>query len=369
MKISVLQENLLKGVSKTNKLILSRTHLGILQNLLLVAKEGLFTIESSNLEYSLLTPVSAKVEKEGRICIPAKILLDLVSTLAPGPVSLEVKEGVMMVKSQRSTAQIPIVPAEDFPIQNYNIEGETIEFKENILKCAVDSVLFSAATDEGRPVLTGIKIEMGEGKIRLIATDGYRLSLYEIVQKSAETNREMIIPARAMAEISRIKENEKEEGIIKAGIIDEGKVVFWIGEDAIATRIIDGEYPNYQKIIPQTQKLKATISKEPFLAAVKAAAIFARDNANIVKTVLKKEAISVSANSPQVGGNTVEIDGEIEGEDGEIAFNSRFLIDAINSFSGKEIVFEMTGSLNPGVFKDSQNPATLQIIMPVRIQS
>jgi DNA polymerase-3 subunit beta len=228
--------------------------------------------------------------------------------------------------------------------------------------------LFSAASDEGRPILTGIKIKEDGEETLLAATDGYRLSTKKIVLPLKKFV-DAVIPARTLSEVLKIANEEKEEKTVYVGKTPDGQVGFMVGDTTIFTRLLDGEYPNFDRIIPKTFTTRVLIDKEPFARAVRSAAIFAKDNANIVRVVLDKQKIVVSANAPQVGENKVELDAKIDGDGGEIAFNSRFLVEFLANLAESEFVFEMTGALNPGVFKLVKDESFLHIIMPVRVTS
>jgi DNA polymerase-3 subunit beta len=200
------------------------------------------------------------------------------------------------------------------------------------------------------------------------ATDGYRLS----VKREAivvEGLSGAVVPAKALHEIVKIAAEEKDEKSIHIGGAGGNQAGFVIGDTTLLTRLLDGEYPSFDRIIPKSFTTRALIDKELFFRAVRSAAIFARDNANIIRLTLDKQKIVVSANAPQVGENKIELEAKIDGDGGEIAFNSRFLLDFLTNFPDDEVLFEMTGALNPGVFRPVKDESFLHIIMPVRVQS
>ncbi len=217
-------------------------------------------------------------------------------------------------------------------------------------------------------MLTGIKVIEEGDKTLFVATDGYRLSLHKVDLTISKLSG-AIIPAKALLEMVKLCSEEKEEKEIKVGLAGEHQAGFVVGDTTLLTRLIDGEYPNFERIIPKAFTTRALIEKEPFLQAVRSAAIFARDNANIIRMKLDKQKIVVSANAAQIGKNAVELGAKIDGDGGEIAFNSRFLLDFLTNFSEEEFLFEMTGSLNSGVFRPVKDDASLHIIMPVRVTS
>ncbi len=366
MNIKLLQENLLRSLTKVSRTVPTHPQLPILQNVKLVAKKDGLEITATNMETTETVWVGGKVEKEGEACVAARTLFEFVASLPAETAQIILKEESLFLSCGGFQATLPTVSSSEFPPTPLLDEKAAGSIDKEVLEKALASVLFSAATDEGRPLLTGVKIIADGEHTQLVATDGYRLS----VKKVAITIQNLsgvIVPARALSEVVKLGTEEKEEKTIHVGIAGEKQAGFIVGETTLLTRLLDGEYPNFERIIPKTFTTRALIEKEPFLRAVRSAAIFARDNANIVRLNLDKQKITVSANAPQVGENKVELEAKIDGDGGEIAFNSRFLIDFLTNFPEEEFLFEMTGALNSGVFKPVKDDAYLHIIMPVRV--
>lgn len=368
MIVSLLQENLLKALTRTGRILTSKAKLPILQNVLLVAKQGELMVTATNLETTESVVVGAKTEKEGALCVPSRLLTELVVTLPAETVHLSEKDGVLHVVCAGSTATIPGMNAAEFPPTPETGKEKGSELDKEEIVNALTLILFAAATDEGRPLLTGIKLRSEEDGLLLAATDGYRLSVKKI-GLSLKDDVDMVVPARALGEVVKVAEEEKEEKHILFSESKDGQLIFSIGATRIVTRVIDGEYPSFEKIMPKTHSTRVHIDKEPLLRAVKSASIFARDNANIVRFVIQNQKIIVSAATAQVGENTVEIDAEVDGEGGEIAFNSRFLLDFLSNIHENELLFEMTGSLNPGLFRPVKDGSFSHVIMPIRVTS
>lgn len=368
MKLSILQENLHRGVSRASRIISTKPQIPILANILLVAKEGGLQIISSSLETTERTTVSAKVDKEGGICVPARVFTELVDSLPQDTVLLEEKEKSLFVSCGGVRATIAGINQGEFPSIIETAGKESTVVEKGVLVRALSLVLFAAATDEGRPLLTGVKLTQKKEKTVLAATDGYRLSVYSLLLGFADKT-DAVIPARALSELVRVCQEEKEIKEIEFFPVIDGQICIKVGETEIVTRQVDGQYPNYEKIIPPGHTTSTTTDAQGFLRAVKSASIFARDSANIVRLHINKTTLSVSANAPQVGEGSVEIDVKVEGEGGgDIAFNCRFLADLLAVFPGDEVVLETSGSLGPGVFRSPTDPAFLHIIMPVRVQ-
>lgn len=368
MNIQVLQENLLKSLTRITRVVPARPQLPILQNLKLVAsKEGL-EITATNMETTETIWVGSKVEKDGEICVSARVLTELVASLPPETVHMVLSDEQLHISCGKFTAELPTVGAAEFPPKPALLSKDSAKIDKEKLCSALSSVLFAAATDEGRPVLTGVRV-MEEGEQTLfVATDGYRLSLRRVALPVKSLSG-AIIPAKALMEVVKLSNEDKEDKEILVGLAGEHQAGFIVGDTTLFTRLIDGEYPSFERIIPKTFTTRALVEKEPFLQAVRSAAIFARDNANIVRLSLDKQRVVVSANAAQTGKNAVELSAKIDGDGGDIAFNSRFLLDFLTSFPDEEFLFEMTGSLNSGVFRPSKDDSSLHIIMPVRVSS
>lgn len=367
MIINVLQENLLKALTKASRIVPIKSQLPIIQNVLISTDEGRLKIVATNLEITEIIFVGAKVEKDGGICVSSRLLLEFISTLPQSTVRLETKEGALMIQSAGFRATIPGVAIEEFPPVTKTATKKGISIDKDEILEATTRVVFAAATDEGRPILTGVRIQKKEEETVFAATDGYRLSVKRVALKTKEPI-DFLIPARALGEVIKACQEDKTMKTIDIVMAGDGQAIFIVGDTEIRTRLIDGEYPNFEKIIPTKHNTRVLLDKTSFEKAVKAAAIFARDNANIIRLHIENQKVSVSANTPQVGEDQIDIDAKVDGEGGDMAFNSRFLLEFLSNFPEEELLFEMTGSLNPGVFKPVKDDSYLHIIMPVRVQ-
>lgn len=368
MNIKILQENFARALTKTLRSIPTRPQIPILQNIKIIAAKDGIELIGTNTEISERVWTGGKVEKEGEACVAARTLFEFVSSLPPDTLQIVTKDESLFVSAGGFQASIPTVPSGEFPLLPAFDEKNAGSVEKDGMERALSSVLFSAAADEGRPLLTGVKVIVEDGMTTFVATDGYRLSLKRVAL-SAQNLSGVVVPARALSEVMKLSGEEKEEKIIRVGAAGEKQIGFVVGDTTLYTRLLDGEYPNFERIIPKTFTTRALIERELFLRAVRSAAIFARENANIIKLELDKQKITVSANAPQVGEDKVELGAKIDGDGGEIAFNSRFLIDFLTNLPDEEFVFEMTGALNSGVFKPVKDDTYLHIIMPVRVTS
>lgn len=367
MLIHVLQENLLRALLRTSRVVPNKPQIPVLQNILICTDEGKLRITATNMETTESVWVGAKIEKEGGLCVSSRLLSDFVSSLPQGTVQISQKGGALFLQSDKFKATIPGVSKEEFPPTFSFSKDKGTSIQREDLMNAVSQVSFAAATDEGRPLLTGVKITKSDGRLVFAATDGYRLSVKrtDLVIKE---DFDVLIPARALGEVTKASAEEKTTKEVYISKPAEAQLSFVVGDTEIRTRLIDGEYPNFEKIIPTKHNTRALFDKETLLRAVKSAAVFARDSANIIRLHIENQTVTVSANTPQVGEDEVDVEAKVDGEGGDMAFNSRFLLEFLSNFPEEELLFEMTGSLNPGVFKPVKDESYLHIIMPVRVQ-
>lgn len=377
MKIIVLQENLARNLNLVGRVISSKSQLPILQNILISAQKGRIKLCATNLESSLSVWTGGKIEKEGEITVSAKLLTELVASLLPGKVTLYSQEdSLLKAESVGFKSSLNCLSAADFP-PLASISGKAqINWPANLFVLVCSSVVFSASIDEARPVLNGVLIKNKANKeVELVATDGYRLSIKTVsLGKQNLQEQVILIPARALLEAGRITQEAREnQGETKKEVglsifPDTSQAVFSWEDVELSTRLLDGQFPDYEKIIPQGFSTRIIFDKEELQRAVKIASVFARNTANIIKFKVQGSRLKVSANAPQVGEGECEISVEQEGEDNEIAFNYRYVLDFLNSTPSPKVEMQMTTPLNPAVFRPEKDNSYLHVIMPVRVQ-
>ncbi|HUW24573.1 MAG TPA: DNA polymerase III subunit beta [Patescibacteria group bacterium] len=370
MKIQILQENLNRGLNIASRSISSKAQLPILANLLLKTDKNRLQISATNLEMGIALWLGTKVEKEGEITVPAKILTEIAASLPPGKIDLTAEGNLLKIVTEGYEATLNGIPAGEFPkLPSYNGEALFSLPTEKFLE-AINQVAFAAASDEGRPVLTGVLFKLQGKRLSLAATDGYRLSLKTLeLENPTKEDVSLLLPAKTLMEVGRIIADEKSPTVKMGFTREQNQVVFVFSDLELFSRVIEGEFPDYEKIIPQNLTSKLVLDREEFSRAIKVVAIFARDSANIVRLKINKDSLEMSANSPQVGENKNSLSAKLEGEEGEIAFNFRFLQGFLGAVTTEEISLETNGSLNPGVFKAVGDDSFLHIIMPVRLQT
>lgn len=370
MKITVQATDIKKYLGIVNRGIGARPQLPILSGVLLKVSDGEVNLVSTDLEVSFWVKLPAKIDEEGEMVVPAKLFGELVASLPVGNVDLSSDKNTLTVAAKGINAEVVGQGVEDFPsiprAKKVQISLKSGEFRQKM-----DRVCISAARDDTRPVLTGVLWELEENKTILAATDGYRLSVdkLEVAKSSIEKNTRFILPARSLQEISKVLAETGEDSFGIEFDKENQQVIFTIADMEVSSRLIAGEFPPYQQIMPNTYSTKAVFNREELLEAVKRANLFARDNANIVKMSIEGEKLIVKAESSQLGSNSTEIETEIEGDGLTVAFNARYLLDYLAVNNAERVVWETEGELKPSVFKREDDGGWVQVVMPVRVQS
>ena len=381
MKITCLQENLSRGLAVVGRAVANRATLPVIHNVLLNVDQSMLKLSATNLEIAMTTWVGAKIEEEGSITVPARLLSEFVNSLPNDPINLQLDEGsgLLEISSGSSKAHINITDASEFPPIPTVDDGIAAEVDPFVLRSAITRVAFAAATEESRPVLTGVELKLDESKFTMAAADGFRLAVHHgALLKPVPEEMSVIIPARTMNELNRLI-SDREEPVEILMTPAKGQVMFRIrGGDTveIVSQLLQGTFPNYEQLIPQSYTTRAVMDLPTVLRAARTASIFARDGSNIIRMhLMPAEAdaeppkVEISARSEEVGDNedTVDLD-EIEGEEGKIAFNSRYLLDVLSVLEKGKIALETTTSSSPGVFKPTDSDDYIHVVMPMFVQ-
>jgi DNA polymerase-3 subunit beta len=371
MKLQILQENLEKAVNVTSRFASTKAQLPILGNILISTQKSKIYVSSTNLEISASVQVGAKIEEVGEISVPAKVISELISNLPKETITLSGEKEQLKVSTSGFSSTILGMDSSDFPkIPNSVNKEKSVTFlREEIIK-SLSQVSFATSTDETRPILTGVLFVFGKNTLSLVATDGFRLSRKKIsVTEGKEISGTVVIPKGVLGELSRSVFGDEE--LFFSLKEKEKQAIFGIGDTVLTSRLLEGDFPEYEKIIPKSANIKILLDKEEFLRAVKLASIFARESANVVKIKVLKESIKVSAESGSAGSQDTSVDAKVENtgpdKDFEISFNFRYLEDFLHSVTGEEIQMEFSGVDKPGVFADTADTNYLHLIMPVKV--
>lgn len=374
MKLSCLQENLNKGLGIIGRAVASRTTLPITQNVLITTDESQLKLAATNLEIAISCWIGAKIESEGSITIPARVLTEFVGSLPSDIISLNLKHHTLEIKSGRYEARINGLDAADFPPIPQVGDGFSTKVKAEDLKQAISLVAFAAATEESRPVLTGVQTEFEGSKLTMAAADGFRLAVHRTtLAEPVKEKVAMIIPAKAYHELNRLMGSEDQEIEITLNS-QKSQVLFKLKGIEMVSQLIQGAFPNYSQLIPQTYGTKARIDVAEFLRAIKMAAIFARDGSGIARVIVTPGAtveagkITISARADEIGDNVGEIDALVDGEAAKIAFNARYLADVLSVIKQAQVSLEVTTPSNPGVIRPVGTDNYDHVVMPMFVQ-
>jgi DNA polymerase-3 subunit beta len=377
MKVSCLQENLRRGLSIVGHAVASKSTLPVLSNILFATDQGRLRLQATNLEIGITCWIGAKIEEEGAVTIPAKLLSDFVANLPNDTVSLTLDERTQTVhlRCARSEADIKGIEADEFPsIPTIDTDEPTVTIAPDVLRPAIDQVAFAAATDDTRPVLAGVLLKLQDNVATLSATDGFRLAVKTIeLPEPVRTSQEVVIPARALQEVARII-GDGDEAVEITITSSGGQVLFHASNVDLVSRLIDGKFPDYQRVIPQRYATRAVLDRAALLQATRQASVFATSSANIAKISLEAGGefgpgrMILSANAAEVGGNKTELEGQVSGEGGQIALNVRFLQDTLNAIPTAQVAFEMQTPSSPGVFRPVGGDNLLIIVMPMSVR-
>ncbi|HUD06047.1 MAG TPA: DNA polymerase III subunit beta [Candidatus Saccharimonadales bacterium] len=362
MKLQVTQENLNKALSNVARVANARSTLPILANVMIRTIGNRVSISATNLDIAITHFIGSKVEKEGSITVPARLMQDFINSLPPGTISLELENHKLHITTNTYQSVINGVAAEEFPVMPAITKGQKVKLPSSTFKLALQQVIFAASSDEARPVLTGLFLHDFENALYLVATDSYRLAEKKLVPTKQAAS--LLIPASALSDLLRVLGDSDSEVQIT---YDGQQVLFQVDDIELVTRLIDGNYPDYRKLIPDKFSVIATVKKDELLSITKVSSLFARENAGSVTIKVDQSAKSVSIHSiaSQLGENTASTTGDIKGS-GEITLNSRYLLDALHAFSGEDISFCFNGKLEPSALKDPSNNEYVHVIMPLK---
>jgi len=373
MKIVCRQENLAKGLSIVGRAVATRSALPVLSNILLATDESRLKLSATNLEISVNCWVGADVKEEGAITVPARLLTNFVNSLPPEPIELNLiaRTQTLNLRCGRYEANIKGIDAQEFPLILVPEEDKAASFATADLAKMIDCVVFAAATDESRPVLTGVYTELTPQGVTLAAADSYRLSVISSTIPQAPPERvSIIIPARALQELRRI--SGEAESVTMLVSSTRNQVFFRMPEVELISQLVEGTFPDYRQIIPTTHNTRVVATTAELLPALRMASIFARDAANIVRLqAIPNDGgvgrLIVSATSAEHGDNVSELDVTVDGQPIEIAFNVRYLLDALEVIDTAQVALETRDPTSPGVIKPVGGPDFVHIIMPMHI--
>jgi len=376
MKLSCLQENLNRGLGVVGRAVATRTTLPITNNVLLATDQSRLKLVATNLEMAISCWIGAKVEEEGAITVPARLLTEFISSLPNDKVDINLspRTKTLGLKCARFEARISGVDAKDFPPIPTVEEGIVTKVEVEAFRQGISQIAFAAASEESRPVLTGVDAQLDGDLLTLAAADGFRLAVYKLPLTAPVSQKtEVIIPARALAELNRLMTDEEEAVEILVNP-NKSQVLFRLKNIELVSQLVQGTFPQYTQLIPQSCNTKIIVDVAEFLRATKTASIFARDGSGIVRLVvtpggeLTPGKVTISARSEEMGDDVGEIDAIVEGGEAKVAFNGKYLTDVLGVLRETQVALETTNPSSPGVLRPVGVDNYIHVVMPMFVQ-
>ena len=376
MKLSCLQENLSRGLALVSRAVATRTTLPITQHVLLETVQSRLKLSATNLELAITTWVGAQVEREGSVTIPARLLTDFVNSLPNDRIDMELTPRPVGVHFQcaRFEAHINGADAQEFPPIPSVEDGVAARIDPHVLRTAIGRVAFAAATEETRPVLTGVKMELSGQEFTLAGADGFRLAVYKgpLVEPAPEEI-QAIIPARTLIELQRLLVDQ-EDPVELVVTPSKSQLMVHLKGIEMVSQLIQGTFPNYSQLIPQSYGTRAVLDLQEFARAARAASIFARDGGGIVRLHVTPGPESmvgqlmIASKAEETGDNEGKIDAKVDGEEAKIAFSSRYLTEVLSVLDRGEVALETTTPSSPGVIRPVGGEDYVHVVMPMFVQ-
>jgi DNA polymerase-3 subunit beta len=362
MKLQVTQENLNRALNSVARVANARGTLPILANVLIKTVNNRLSLSATNLDIAITHYIGAKVGEEGSITVPARLMQDFVGSLPQGVINLELQDNKLHVTTDQYNSVVNGIVADDFPAMPAIANGQDWSVDGAAFKKSLQQVVFAASNDETRPVLTATLLQTFESKLYMVATDSYRLTEKQVADIKADTH--LLVPASAMQDLLRVLGDGDEQVKVTH---DDQQVLFRVGDIELVTRLVDGKYPDYRKLIPEKFTTEARLKRADLVNVAKVSSLFARESAGSVTLEADEGAgqLSIRSVASQLGENTATAKAKVVGS-GSITLNSRYLLDGLNALSGDEVVFGFNGKLEPTLLHDPANPDYKHIIMPLK---
>jgi DNA polymerase-3 subunit beta len=366
MKFTATQSNFAKALNQVSRVVGTRTTLPVLGNILISAGKGKINLSATDLEVAVTTKTLGKVEEEGVITIPARLLSDFILNNNDESIDFESSDNLnLQLKSKHFSAHINGISAEEFPTIPSLPKDLFCTFKSEDFIDTVKKVAIAPANDETRPVLAGIYFNFSGKLLTLAATDSFRLAEKKLALDETIEDKKFIVPSRTMIEVLRLLSSDSAANISISST--ENQIAFKIGETEVVSRLIEGAFPNYSQIIPSSSKIKAVVSHKDFSNAVKMVSLFAKNSANNIRIKTLDNKLVISSISTETGDATSEIEAEVTGGELQIAFNARYVLDVLSVISENKIILEFNDTASAGVIRSEKDKDFTYIIMPLKI--
>jgi DNA polymerase III subunit beta len=367
MQFSITRTNLHKGLNLVSRLASARMPLPILNNILLSSQPGQLVLSVTDLELGISTKLPARIDKEGSFTVPARLIHEFTQTITDETLEgIVVNNASLNLKGEHVDLKIQGMDASEFPSLPFIEEKPTFSFMAHQFKEAIDRVNYAAAIDDTRPVLAGIAVIIQDKEVILVATDSYRLAERRLkLANTAAKNCSVIVPKRTLSELSRLIADEPGDISVFVG---DNQIQFEFGQTKVVSRLIEGNYPPYQSIIPNGYQTRVTAPLNDFMAALKTAYLLARESGNLINlTIVAGKGVTVESVANQRGEITNQFTAITEGDDLTIAFNVKYFLEALAVLDADNIFLEFSGAEKPAVIRPANSKEYLSLVMPLKL--
>lgn len=374
MRVSVLQENLQKGLSVVSRALPSKPTLPILSNILLATDGQRLKLTATTLEFGITVWIGAKVDEEGATTVPGKTFQELVNNLSPERVDMELnsRTQVLNLRCGGNTGNIKCLDSAEYPLVLQADPERGISIPATVFKEMIRHVDFAAAKEDSRPVLTGILTKFDGDMVTMAAADGYRLAVRTTyTEVDVDQDQQIIIPAKNLSEVAKVITDEDDRVLIS---LPEGRnqVLFHLKHVDIVSSLVEGNFPDYEAIIPRKHATTTQMYTAELLRACKRSEVFAKDSAYAAKLMVNPAdtglgRVAITSKSQEKGDNEGLIDASVEGDGIEISFNIRYLIEVLNVIQEDQVVLETSGAAAPGMIRPLGREDFIHVIMPMSI--
>ena len=366
MKVTLIKEVFLKAAALAAQAVSLRPSLPVLGNFLFIAEAGELEITATNLENTLIYKIPAKVLEKGRVTVPARTVTDFCQAVSSEQITIEVQKETLQVRGGKENASIPTIDASEFPsISQFKTENAVSVNKSKLLE-SISQVAFSTAPEEGRPVLTGVLMVADSKQVTQVATDGYRLAKKQFAGRG---ELKAVVPSRVLRESSKALAEQDDENVSISANKENNQIRLETKNLIIFSRLIEGDYPDYEQIIPSSFICEIIVNTKELVDAVKAASLFAKDVGSVVRLSISKGKLEVSASTSQVGEAKIDLDVKQKKDDLKVAFNSHFLLESLSAIKSKDTALYFSGPTSSALLKGVDDETLLYVVMPVRAQS
>lgn len=368
MKLFCDQKDLSYALGTVNKAISPNNTLPVLNNILLKAEGKKLHLSATNLELAISLFINADVRNEGAITIPARLITNYVSLLKSEQIEMQLTEGLSLnIKSKESETKIKGINADEFPLIPKIENPQVIKVPTEDLNKAIIRTVFAVSQNPAKPILSGVCFVIDKDVLHMVATDSYRLAEQKLNLKNrAEFAVQSVVPARTIQELGKILAKiEKQDTEIE---FSPSQILFKIGDTEITSRLIEGKFPDYEKIFPKTNKTKIEVNTEDFSQTVKRVSLFARENNNNIKLAATNDGkLNISTDETKVGEEKAAIDASVTGENNKIALNSQYIVDVLSFLDMEKVCIELNDKLSPAAIKPCKEEGYTYIIMPLKL--